>query len=109
MSFKLLAGSALALALLGFAPATAAPVGPATVGIERSDVGPLVEQAHTRRYKHNHYRTHRYYGGSNYNNWNRGHRPYMPIPLAPAPKPKIEYDQADAGDGGRSDRRPVSY
>ena len=33
----------------------------------------------------------------------------MPIPLAPAPKPKIEYDQADAADGGRSDRRPVSY
>ncbi len=76
MSIKFLVGSVLALSVLGLAPATAAPVGPATVGIERSDVAPLVEQAHTRRYKHNHYRTNRYYGGRTYYNGNRGYRPY---------------------------------
>lgn len=76
MSMKILAGAALTLSLLGFAPANSAPAASATVVVERSDVAPLVEQVHTRRYKHNHYRTNRYYGERSYNNWNQGHRPY---------------------------------
>ena len=76
MSMKILAGAALALSLLGFAPANAAPSASATIGIERSDAAPLVEQAHTRRYNNNHYRTQRYYRGRTYYNGNRGYRPY---------------------------------
>ena len=76
MSMKMIAGSVLALFLLGFAPANAAPAGGGTLGIERSDGAPLVEQVHTRRWKHNHYRGNRYYGGRTYYNGNRGHRSY---------------------------------
>ena len=76
MSMKLFAGSVLALSLLGFAPASAAPAAPALLGIERADDAPLVEQVHSRQWKQKHYRTNRYYGGRSYYYGNRGHRPY---------------------------------
>lgn len=68
---KLVAGSVLALALLGFAPVNAAPAGSAAVAIDLSDVAPAADAVHYRNYKHKHvhgYREHRHS--------DRGHRGY---------------------------------
>lgn len=77
MSMKILAGAALALSLLGFVPASAAPAAPASLAIERADVAPLVELVHSRQWKHRHRHVNRrYYGGRTYYSGNRGYRPY---------------------------------
>ena len=71
-ALKMLAGSALAVALLGIAPVNAAPAGAAAIGIERSEVAPAAEAVHYRKYQHNHYRGHNAYRGD----WDRDRRGY---------------------------------
>lgn len=64
---KLLAGSALAISLLGFAPVQAAPAAAGAVGLERTINESVVEKAHTRKMRHSKYRSHRHYRTSRYN------------------------------------------